>query len=81
MRDFVVSHKCYKNDSILTSEIVHDLLIACKEIGEGVEQCRPVLGDVTINRYVKLQFQNIDRPSKLTHTHTEFDLKTHMEQF
>lgn len=51
MRDFVYSHPSYKHDSVLTQDMVFDLLVACKNIGEGVEPCSSVLGDIVINRY------------------------------
>eukprot|EP00588_Corethron_pennatum_P017717 CAMPEP_0194304804 /NCGR_PEP_ID=MMETSP0171-20130528/2425_1 /TAXON_ID=218684 /ORGANISM="Corethron pennatum, Strain L29A3" /LENGTH=821 /DNA_ID=CAMNT_0039056163 /DNA_START=130 /DNA_END=2591 /DNA_ORIENTATION=- len=35
MRKFVQSHPAYKFDSVVSEEIAHDLMVACKEIGEG----------------------------------------------
>jgi len=48
MRNFVRNHPDYQNDSFLTDKIASDLLIACKEIGEGKLSCPEVLGDIEI---------------------------------
>ena len=56
MRDFVSTHPSYTHDSVLNHEVVHDLMMACKQIGEGVLPCKPVLGDVSINRFVCLVY-------------------------
>merc|ERR1712107_745028 len=35
MRKFVRNHPAYKGDSYINHEIAYDLMVACKEIGEG----------------------------------------------
>merc|ERR1712146_815592 len=35
IRNFVRNHPEYKGDSFISDSIAYDLLIACKEIGEG----------------------------------------------
>ena len=49
MRNFVRNHEDYKHDSVITDAIAHDLLIACKQIGEGKLHVPELLGD----NYVK----------------------------
>ncbi|CAM9306203.1 unnamed protein product [Chrysoparadoxa australica] len=48
MRQFVTQHADYKQDSVVTDEIAYDLVMACKEIGEGIRPCPELLGQVTI---------------------------------
>ncbi|KAL3943383.1 MAG: hypothetical protein SGBAC_002549 [Bacillariaceae sp.] len=48
MRNYVRSHPDYKGDSVVTDLIAHDLLIACKEIGEGKLHVPELLGDIKI---------------------------------
>lgn len=50
MRSFVRSHPSYRMDSVISSDIAYDLLIACKDIGEGSIACPEVMGDVVIER-------------------------------
>merc|ERR1712012_1091003 len=45
MRNFVRNHPTYKGDSTLSQEIAYDLMIACKEIGEGTKHEPELLGD------------------------------------
>ena len=49
LRNFVRSHPSYAGDSIVTSEIAHDLMLACKEIGEGTRHEPDLLGDFKID--------------------------------
>ena len=51
MRKFVESHPKYQQDSVISDEIAYDLMIACKNIGEGIIPCPEILGSVTISRY------------------------------
>jgi glutamate--cysteine ligase catalytic subunit len=46
MRNFVRSHPAYKGDSVVSEEIAYDLMIACKEIGEGTRHEPSLLGDL-----------------------------------
>mmetsp|Transcript_29762 Transcript_29762/g.81748 ORF Transcript_29762/g.81748 Transcript_29762/m.81748 type:complete len:995 (-) Transcript_29762:98-3082(-) len=48
MRNYVQSHPAYKGDSVVSDEIAYDLMIACKEIGEGKLHVPELLGDVRI---------------------------------
>jgi len=52
MRSFVQSHPAYKGDSVISSEIAHDLLMACKDIGDGSLVCPDILGDIVIERFL-----------------------------
>jgi glutamate--cysteine ligase catalytic subunit len=54
MRRFVTSHPAYKQDSVISPEIAHDLLVRCKGIGEGSIPCPEILGDIVLDRYVCL---------------------------
>lgn len=47
-RRFVRSHPAYKGDSVVSQEIAYDLMIACKEIGEGKRHEPDLLGKFTI---------------------------------
>lgn len=49
MRKFVRNHPAYKGDSVLNHEIAFDLMIACKEIGEGTRHEQDLLGDFRID--------------------------------
>jgi glutamate--cysteine ligase catalytic subunit len=46
MRKFITSHPDYKNDSRIPSTVAYDLMVACKDIGEGRRHCPDLLGDV-----------------------------------
>ena len=48
VRNFIRNHEDYKFDSIVTDSIAYDLLVACKEIGEGKREAPELLGDVVI---------------------------------
>jgi len=48
VRNFVRSHEAYKFDSVVTDEIAYDLMVACKEIGEGARSAPEILGNVKI---------------------------------
>lgn len=50
IRSFVTTHPAYKNDSVVSSEIAHDLLMKVKNIGEGKHACSDVLGEIVIDR-------------------------------
>ena len=50
IRSFVTTHPAYKHDSVVSSEIAHDLLMKVKNIGEGKHACSDILGDVVIDR-------------------------------
>jgi glutamate--cysteine ligase catalytic subunit len=48
IRDFVRSHPAYKQDSVVSPEIAHDLMVAAADIGEGRMEAPELLGDVLI---------------------------------
>jgi glutamate--cysteine ligase catalytic subunit len=48
IRKFVTSHPLYKHDSVVSDEICYDLVVACKEIGEGFRHEPSLLGDIKI---------------------------------
>eukprot|EP00602_Paraphysomonas_sp_CaronLab_P001393 CAMPEP_0185025476 /NCGR_PEP_ID=MMETSP1103-20130426/8414_1 /TAXON_ID=36769 /ORGANISM="Paraphysomonas bandaiensis, Strain Caron Lab Isolate" /LENGTH=662 /DNA_ID=CAMNT_0027558679 /DNA_START=268 /DNA_END=2256 /DNA_ORIENTATION=- len=50
IRKFVTEHPDYKHDSVVSSSIAYDLMIACKEIGEGDRACPELLGSTTISK-------------------------------
>jgi glutamate--cysteine ligase catalytic subunit len=66
MRNFVRSHPSYKNDSVVSDDIAYDLMVACKDIGEGTRLEPTLLGDLTFEQItqegaydVKLDSQRI----------------------
>lgn len=48
MRTFVRNHPSYKGDSVVTDEIAYDLMLACRDIGEGKLHVPELLGNVKI---------------------------------
>eukprot|EP01083_Nonionella_stella_P127471 386105_1 len=48
MRNFVREHEDYKFDSVVTDSIAYDLMIACKDIGEGKRKAPELLGNAEI---------------------------------
>lgn len=50
IRSFVTSHPAYKHDSVVSDEIAHDLMIACRDIGEGTRHCPELLGNIQIEK-------------------------------
>ncbi len=49
MRNFVRSHPNYKDDSVVSPAIAHDLMVECAAIGEGQKKCEELLGDMYIH--------------------------------
>jgi len=49
LRKFVRSHPKYEGDSVVSQEIAYDLIIACKDIGEGKRHEADLLGDMRID--------------------------------
>lgn len=49
LRKFVREHPDYKGDSVVSDSIAYDLMIACKEIGEGKRHESSLLGEFFIN--------------------------------
>lgn len=50
IRNFVTKHTDYKQDSRVSQTIAYDLLMACKDIGEGKRQEPTLVGDHNIPR-------------------------------
>lgn len=50
MRNYVRNHPSYKGDSVVSDEIAYDLMLACRDIGEGKLHIPELLGDVKIER-------------------------------
>mmetsp|Transcript_22193 Transcript_22193/g.35299 ORF Transcript_22193/g.35299 Transcript_22193/m.35299 type:complete len:180 (+) Transcript_22193:1-540(+) len=48
IRNFIRSHEDYKFDSVVSDSIAYDLMVACKEIGEGKRAAPELLGDIEI---------------------------------
>jgi glutamate--cysteine ligase catalytic subunit len=46
MRKFITSHQDYKKDSRIPSTVAYDLMVACKDIGEGRRDCPDLLGEM-----------------------------------
>eukprot|EP01090_Pellita_catalonica_P020654 TRINITY_DN7488_c0_g3_i1.p1 TRINITY_DN7488_c0_g3~~TRINITY_DN7488_c0_g3_i1.p1 ORF type:complete len:501 (-),score=102.23 TRINITY_DN7488_c0_g3_i1:53-1555(-) len=46
LRDQVIQHKAYKHDSVLTHEIVHDLIVKAENVLEGNESAPTLLADL-----------------------------------
>jgi len=66
IRDFVRNHPAYKNDSVVSEEIAHDLLVRSCEIGEGTTAAVELLGNIeiepisTVNAFdVQLRFRKM----------------------
>eukprot|EP00551_Chaetoceros_affinis_P009362 CAMPEP_0203664844 /NCGR_PEP_ID=MMETSP0090-20130426/2177_1 /ASSEMBLY_ACC=CAM_ASM_001088 /TAXON_ID=426623 /ORGANISM="Chaetoceros affinis, Strain CCMP159" /LENGTH=928 /DNA_ID=CAMNT_0050528221 /DNA_START=241 /DNA_END=3027 /DNA_ORIENTATION=- len=49
LRNFVRDHPSYKGDSVVSHEIAYDLMMACKDIGEGKRHEPELLGDFIID--------------------------------
>jgi len=50
MRNYVRNHPAYKGDSVVSDEIAYDLMVTCRDIGEGKIHVPELLGDVKIDR-------------------------------
>jgi glutamate--cysteine ligase catalytic subunit len=49
MRHFVRNHPAYNGDSVVNDEIAYDLMIACRDIGEGKLHVPELLGNIEID--------------------------------
>lgn len=56
MRQFVQRHPDYRQDSVITPSIAHDLLTTCHQIGIGAIPCPELLGEITIDRYRRCRY-------------------------
>eukprot|EP00928_Gymnodinium_smaydae_P082264 TRINITY_DN65646_c0_g1_i1.p1 TRINITY_DN65646_c0_g1~~TRINITY_DN65646_c0_g1_i1.p1 ORF type:complete len:697 (+),score=96.84 TRINITY_DN65646_c0_g1_i1:73-2163(+) len=45
MRNFVLNHEAYRQDSRVPAAAAHDLMVAAAEIGEGLRPCPELLGE------------------------------------
>jgi glutamate--cysteine ligase catalytic subunit len=50
VRDFVLAHPSYRQDSVVPPDTAHDLLQVCKAVGEGTLRAPELLGQVEIPR-------------------------------
>lgn len=48
VRNFVRGHEDYQFDSVVSDSIAYDLMVACKEIGEGKREAPELLGGIKI---------------------------------
>ena len=48
MRNYVRNHPAYKGDSVVSDEIAYDLMLTCRDIGEGKLHVPELLGDMKI---------------------------------
>jgi len=80
MRNYVRSHPDYKGDSVVTDLIAHDLLIACKEIGEGKLHVPELLGDIKIEEITTDGAYDAKLDSKRVHNKRVLQLLTRYTQ-
>lgn len=74
MRNFVRNHHSYKFDSVITSDIGHDLMIACKQIGEGTLHIPELLGDFKIDPVTIDDAYDVKLESRRVHNSQVLDL-------
>ena len=53
LRRFVMTHPDYRQDSVVSPAIAHDLLVRCQQIGEGSVRCHELLGDFQVEKIRK----------------------------
>lgn len=71
IRNFVRSHKDYEGDSVVTDEIAYDLMVACKEIGEGTRHEAELLGDLKIKPITAAGAYDVKLESTAVHNQNE----------
>jgi len=71
MRKFVAKHPAYKNDSVISEEIAYDLMVACKQIGEGTRHEPELLGDLHFDQITKEGAYDVKLDSKLVHSNSQ----------
>eukprot|EP00565_Helicotheca_tamesis_P006290 CAMPEP_0185726870 /NCGR_PEP_ID=MMETSP1171-20130828/2718_1 /TAXON_ID=374046 /ORGANISM="Helicotheca tamensis, Strain CCMP826" /LENGTH=935 /DNA_ID=CAMNT_0028395311 /DNA_START=66 /DNA_END=2873 /DNA_ORIENTATION=- len=84
MRNFIREHSDYKGDSVVTDEIAYDLMVACKEIGEGERHVPELLGDMRIKPITTANAFDTKLESKQAHNGQILELLrryTHREAF
>ena len=74
MRDFVMAHPEYKKDSFISEGIAHDLMMACKDIGEGRRHEPTLTGDVVIEPIDSLSAYDVKLDSKRLTNKQTYDL-------
>jgi glutamate--cysteine ligase catalytic subunit len=67
MRNFVRSHPDYKQDSVISQEISHDLMIACDNIGKGTKSCPEILGRNVIEKIIPQDAYGTVLPGQLSY--------------
>jgi len=68
MRKFVAEHPDYKKDSVISEEIAYDLMVACKDIGEGTRHVPELLGDLRFDKITTEGAYDVKLDSKLVHS-------------
>jgi len=85
MRDFIRKHPAYQHDSRISQEIAYDLCLAVKEIGEGIRECKEVLGDVVIPKCTPganpLKYEKSGESDSNTSNYDIEDNRKHLRQY
>jgi len=86
LRRFVAIHPSYQKDSIVTSEICHDVLNACRDIEEGTLQATQLLGTFSPRESSAADGQTVEASSVLlrgseSRTLLDLDNATSCRQF
>lgn len=68
IRNFVRTHPAYQQDSIVSQEISHDLMIACDNIGRGLKTCPEILGRNIIEKIVPQDAYGTVLPGQLSYS-------------
>jgi len=74
MRNFVKNHESYKSDSVVTEDIGYDLMVACKQIGEGTLHVPELLGDMKIKPVSTEGAYDVKLESRRAHNRQILDL-------
>merc|ERR1712151_677587 len=74
MRQLVKNHKSYNFDSVVTEEIGYDLMVACKQIGEGTLHVPELLGDMKIKQVTTEDAYDVKLDSRRAHNGQILDL-------
>ena len=53
MRNYVTAHPSYRHDSVVTSEIAYDLMMAATAVGDGSLPVPEILGGIVIDKINK----------------------------
>jgi len=64
IRKYVMEHPEYQHDSVVSPSIAYDLVMKCKRIGEGEEECPEVLGGIRIDPIVAKEAYDVPLSGK-----------------